>query len=140
MMGQVLDHPAKTDSRSYLKRGSGPRLVACSSIIRGKVFSLEMATCLPVVFGANAACEYVISGSTMTEFHALIEEIDGAWMLSVIDPEAQVWVNNEPVQVAVLDHGDQVQFGRHLLVFLQDEAKDSLYAVESAQQTRFFRL
>ena len=140
MFGKVVDHPAKLDAKSYLRRGSGPRLVACSSIIRGKVFSLELATCLPVVFGANAACEYVISGSTMTEFHALIEEIEGSWMLSVIDPEAQVWVNNEPVQIAVLEHGDQVQFGRHLLVFLQDQAKDTSLDMDSEQLASLFRL
>ena len=43
-----------------------------------------------------------------------------------MDRDAKLWVNNEPVEVAVLEHGDQVQLGRHLLVFLCDQNEDAV--------------
>ena len=59
-------------------------------------------------------------------FHAAVELVEGDWLLTSVDSDAQVWVNNEPVSVAVLEHGDQVQLGRHLLVFLADYSEDAV--------------
>ena len=120
MQAQIIEHPSRARKNAYYNRGSGPRLVACSSIIRGKVIALNSARYLPFVIGAAEYCDFVISGSTMQASHIGIEQVEGQWVLSALDERAQVWVNNEPVKVAVLDHGDQVQLGRHLLMFLCD--------------------
>ena len=117
---KIVDHPIKTTTNSYFQRGSGPRFVACSSIIRGTVIGLAEHGLLPFVIGAAKACDYVITGSTMAPYHVAVEMVDDQWVISAVDDKAQVWVNNEPVSVAVLDHGDQVQLGRHLLLFLSD--------------------
>ena len=125
MVAKILEHPSRTTSNAYYLRGSGPRLVACSSIIRGKVIALQSGRWLPFVIGAGDHCDFLITGSTMQSSHIAVEEVDGQWLLSALDENADVWVNNEPVKVSVLEHGDQVQLGRHLLMFLDNESETS---------------
>ena len=123
MYANVVEHPIRAKKNSYYNRGSGPRLVACSSIIRGKVIPLKLAKWIPFVIGASEGSDFVITGSTMRDSHVAIELLGDQWMISVVNRDAEVWVNNEPVQVAVLEHGDQVQLGRHLLLFLLDSGQ-----------------
>lgn len=135
----VVNHPSSVRSRSVSQIGNGPRLVACSSVIRGKEFPLIEGIGLPIVIGANQACDYTISGSTMAEFHVSVECDNEDWMISVVSEGARLWVNNEPVQVALLEHGDQVQIGRHLLVFLADSddaASDAMFVARAKLQAR----
>ncbi|MDX1693929.1 MAG: FHA domain-containing protein [Ketobacteraceae bacterium] len=126
MQAEIIEHPSRALSSACCQRGSGPRLVACSSIIRGKVIGLQTGRWLPFVIGAGEHCDFIIKGSTMQASHVGVEELDNQWVLSVLDDRADVWVNNEPVKVAVLEHGDQVQLGRHLLMFLDNENDDAL--------------
>lgn len=126
MKTNVVDHPTKKHSPVMESLAVGPRLVACSSVIRGKVIPVGEGIGLPFVIGSNQACDYVISGSTMEEFHVSVELVEGDWLLTSVDHNAQVWVNNEPVSVAVIEHGDQVQLGRHLLVFLANYSEDTV--------------
>lgn len=137
MQAKVIDHPSRARQNAYYNRGSGPRLVACSSIIRGKVISLKPGRWLPFVIGAADHCDFVISGSTMQASHIGIEMVEGQWVLSALDDKADVWVNNEPVKVAVLDHGDQVQLGRHLLLFLCNEESELASGIENNRASLF---
>ena len=100
MQAKVIDHPSRARQNAYYNRGSGPRLVACSSIIRGKVISLKPGRWLPFVIGAADHCDFVISGSTMQASHIGIEMVEGQWVLSALDDKA--W-SHHPTTLQVYD-------------------------------------
>ena len=103
----------------YRQQGEGPRIVGFSPLLKGKVFSLQqLPDKEPVIVGSASSCDIRITGSTMHEYHAAIQNMEDGWVISKIDEDAELWINNEPLAFAVLEEEDLIQIGRHLFVLL----------------------
>lgn len=103
-------------------------LVGQSSLIRGRKIALTPEK-QRLVIGADSDCDVTISGSTMAPRHAVLEYVDGDWNLIALDDDGLVWVNEEPIKVAVLESGDRVEIGRHRWEFLENTVKDSKFSL-----------
>ena len=101
----------------------GPRLVCLSGPIKGKSYRLDEAPDQSaVVLGSQFGVDFWISGSTVQARHAVIERQGGEWVISALSQDALLKVNDEPVLTAVIEDGDKLQVGRHLLGFWLDPA------------------
>lgn len=115
------EQPSPDQSGFYRARGSGPRLVGFSALFKGKVFPLgstdaNAAMNAPMIVGAADSCAIRITGSTMCDYHAALQQVDSTWVISRIDASASLWINGEPLEFAVLEEGDQIQIGRHVFL------------------------
>lgn len=81
---------------------------------RGRVFS-ELPT--PVTIGREEENTIQLNDERVSRFHAKIQDDDGRVILTDLDSTNGTRVNGHPVQMRVLQLGDQIAIGRCLLVF-----------------------
>lgn len=113
-MGNTVEEQPDVVIR-YRKRGNGPRMVAMSAVLRGRVINLDGE----LTVGAAKGSGYVISGASMADNHVKIKEGEDHWAITTIDDQAKLWVNDEPVQFAVLCDEDEVTIGKHSFLFFE---------------------
>lgn len=95
---------------------------------KGRVYS-DLAT--PVSIGREEDNMIQLNDERVSRFHAKIQEDGGRLILTDLDSTNGTRVNGHPVQMRVLQTGDQVTVGRSLLVFGSAEQ-----IAERARQTR----
>lgn len=81
---------------------------------RGRVYS-ELPT--PVTIGREEDNTIQLNDERVSRFHAKIQEDGGRIILTDLDSTNGTRINGHPMQVRVLQHGDQMSIGRSLLWF-----------------------
>jgi pSer/pThr/pTyr-binding forkhead associated (FHA) protein len=81
---------------------------------RGVVFT-ELET--PITIGREDDNDIRLNDERVSRFHAKVQEDEGHFILTDLQSTNGTRVNGHPVQVHVLQIGDQLQIGRCLLVF-----------------------
>lgn len=81
---------------------------------RGLVFT-ELPT--PITIGREDDNDIRLNDERVSRFHAKVQDDDGHVILTDLQSTNGTRVNGHPVQVHVLQVGDQIQIGRCLLVF-----------------------
>ncbi|HTI50028.1 MAG TPA: FHA domain-containing protein [Planctomycetaceae bacterium] len=96
---------------------------------RGRVFA-DLVT--PVTIGREEDNTIQLNDERVSRFHVKIQEDGGRVILTDLDSTNGTRINGHPVQVRVLQHGDQMSIGRSLLLFGSDrEIQDSLRRASS---------
>jgi pSer/pThr/pTyr-binding forkhead associated (FHA) protein len=93
---------------------------------RGRVFA-EVPT--PVTIGREEDNTIQLNDERVSRFHVKIQEDGGRIILTDLDSTNGTRINGHPVQVRVLQHGDQLSIGRSLLLFGSAREIDSLLEV-----------
>lgn len=119
----ALDQYVHTNQRFQrdIDLGSGPRLVAMTAPIRGKVFSLECddeVKCWSV--GRDESSDICLPDKTVSREHAWLTKMEAVYELKVNDAVNLIVVNGENCLQADLRHNDRVQIGTLELVFKRD--------------------
>ncbi|MCG8673710.1 MAG: FHA domain-containing protein [Pseudomonadales bacterium] len=115
-MNNLLNDYHRRDPVSrYRARGSGARLVAITAVIRGRVIALRQE----FVVGSSPRSDYIITGASMAPKHVSLSQNGELWSIATVDPRARLWVNGEPVRVAVLGDEDRVTIGKHTFLFFE---------------------
>jgi hypothetical protein len=81
---------------------------------RGRVFADLPA---PVTIGREEDNAIQLNDERVSRFHVKIQEDSGRVILTDLDSTNGTRVNGHPVQVRVLQHGDQLSIGRSLLLY-----------------------
>ncbi|MGQ0635761.1 MAG: FHA domain-containing protein [Planctomycetaceae bacterium] len=81
---------------------------------RGRVFTDLPA---PVTIGREEDNAIQLNDERVSRFHVKIQEDSGRVILTDLDSTNGTRVNGHPVQVRVLQHGDQLSIGRSLLLY-----------------------
>lgn len=97
---------------------------------RGRVYS-ELPT--PVTIGREEDNTIQLNDERVSRFHVKIQEDGGRIILTDLDSTNGTRINGHPVQVRVLQHGDQMSIGRSLLLFGSErEIDQAIRRVEDA--------
>lgn len=128
----TMDRYVETNARgNELKdTGSGPRIVAMTAPIRGKVFQLvsdEDVQCWTI--GRDDSADVCIRDKAVSREHAWITKLDAFYQLTVNDEASEILVNGLTAVEANLRHGDRLQFGAMELVFRLDVKTASMPSV-----------
>lgn len=102
--------------------GSGPRLIAMTAPIRGKVFSLpteESVKCWSL--GREDSADICLMDASVSREHAFLTKLDAIYQLTSANVVNSVMVNGELCEEANLKHGDLVQIGIFEFVFRLDQ-------------------
>lgn len=90
---------------------------------RGRVFS-DLPT--PVTIGREEDNTIQLNDERVSRFHVKIQEDGGRIILTDLESTNGTRINGHPVQVRVLQHGDQMSIGRSLLLFGSESEIDEL--------------
>lgn len=117
MYAELKEFAGEDPVKSYQRRGTGTRLVAITSVLKGRVVSIHHNR--RFVIGAGEDADYIITGASMASSHAALNKKDDHWIISTIDKDALLWVNGEPLEYAVLHDKDRIKLGRHSFIFFE---------------------
>ncbi len=125
----TMDRYVETNARGdeLQDTGSGPRIVAMTAPIRGKVFQLvsdEDVQCWTI--GRDDNADVCIRDKAVSREHAWITKLDAFYQLTVNDEASEILVNGVTAAEANLRHGDRLQFGAMELVFRLDVKTTSM--------------
>ena len=98
---------------------------------KGHVFQ-NLAT--PVTIGREDDNSIRLNDERVSRFHAKVQEDSGRFILTDLDSTNGTRVNGHPVQMRILQFGDQVSVGRSLLVFGSDQQLSEKYAGRRRQR------
>src|SRR5689334_22954837 len=90
---------------------------------RGRVFA-DLVT--PVTIGREEDNTIQLNDERVSRFHVKIQEDGGRIILTDLDSTNGTRINGHPVQVRVLQHGDQMSIGRSLLLFGSEREIDEM--------------
>ncbi len=142
----TMDRYIETNERYQqdLNVGSGPRLVAMTAPIRGKVFPLESdenVKCWSI--GRDDSADICLRDKAVSREHAWLTKLEAFYQLRVNERAGDILVNGETITEVELKHGDRLQFGAMEIVFRLDvKASKPAPAVEQPLTfwKRFIRL
>lgn len=115
--------------------GSGPRFVVLSAPIRGKVFSLRSQQRSSWLMGRDTHCQFNLFDRTVSGEHARVRRLGEDWVLESCEGRNPIYINNRPVEISTLQHGDTVRVGRMEMIFRTDE--NLITPHESEAEPRF---
>ena len=101
--------------------GSGPRFVVLTAPIRGKVFSLLSQQRNAWLIGRDDQCQFNLFDKTVSGEHARVRRLGDDWVLEACESRNPIYINNRPVDISTLQHGDVIRIGRMELMFRTDE-------------------
>ncbi len=101
--------------------GTGPRFVVLTAPIRGKVFSLRSQQRNAWLIGRDERCQFNLFDKTVSGEHARVRKLADDWILETCEGRNPIYINNRPVEISTLQHGDVVRMGRMELMFRTDE-------------------
>ncbi len=119
----TMDRYIETNERYQqdLNIGSGPRLVAMTAPIRGKVFPLETdenVKCWSI--GRDDSADICLRDKAVSREHAWVTKLEAFYQLRVNESAGDILVNGETITEVELKHGDRLQFGTMEIVFRLD--------------------
>ncbi len=100
-------------------KGAGPRLIAVTAPIRGKIYSLAGFDTdkNSWTIGRSKDLDICVSDPSVSRHHATLTKDQGRFSLS-IEPETKpVLINGEPQDSVMLKHNDQLQIGHVEFIF-----------------------
>ena len=103
------------------ENGTGPRFVVLSAPIRGKVFSLLSQQRNAWLIGRDDRCQFNLFDKTVSGEHARVRRLGDDWVLEACESRNPIYINNRPVDISTLQHGDVIRIGRMELMFRTDE-------------------
>ena len=101
--------------------GQGPRLIAMTAPIRGKVFSLttdDDVKCWSI--GRDDSADICLRDKGVSREHAWLTKLNALYQLRVNESAGDILVNGETISETELKHGDRMQFGTMEIVFRLD--------------------
>ena len=140
----VLENSAVQRScpQQTLKPVEFARLVVLSTPLRGLELEFKPNKSRSVwILGSGHGADFVISDSTLHATHLYIENSGGDWLVTSHPDCWGFYVNNEPVETAVVEHGDRLRVGRHELVFVGSvpSARQAFVKEVPKRWTRWFK-
>lgn len=111
----------------FTDEGSGPRFVATSAPIRGKVFPIDLNKQSPQwQLGRSPESDICVSDPSVSRSHAQCEKNnDSRFYIWPTDQNQTVLINGIAQQHAMLKHNDHIQIGNVEFVFRIDEQKNT---------------
>lgn len=102
--------------------GSGPRLIATTAPIRGKVFAMVAENNqITWQLGRNIDNDICVSDPSVSRNHAIIEKRDGRFYIRSNGNNHSFLLNGNTQTSTLLRHNDHLQFGHVEFVFRLDE-------------------
>ena len=101
---------------------------------RGRVFG-DLAT--PITIGREEDNTIQLNDERVSRFHVKIQEDSGRVILTDLDSTNGTRINGHPVQMRVLQFGDQMSIGRSLLLYGSPGEIDGQLHAESDDKTGF---
>ncbi len=101
---------------------------------RGRVFG-DLAT--PITIGREEDNTIQLNDERVSRFHVKIQEDSGRVILTDLDSTNGTRINGHPVQMRVLQIGDQMSIGRSLLLYGSPREIDGQMPVESSDKTGY---
>lgn len=138
----TMDRYAETNERynNDLNVGQGPRLIAMTAPIRGKVFPLECSEdvkCWSI--GRDDSADVCLRDQAVSREHAWITKLDALYQLRVNENAGDILVNGETVIEVDLQHGDRLQFGAMEIVFRLDVPEEDVLVIPGIGKNWFSR-
>ena len=94
-----------------------PRLVVIKGADEGRQFDLTAAA---VGVGRDASNAIRLHDTEVSRRHAEFRQVDGGYRLVDVGSANGTYVNNQVIDSAALQSGDQIQFGQSVLVYTAD--------------------
>ncbi len=107
---------------------------------KGKVLKTYQVAAGPMFIGSDPACEIHIDSLALQDKHTCITTTRHTSVLEDLGGEGGTLLNNKPVsEPQTLEHDDEIQIGKHTLLYTTDlpdlaEDEEELAAQESPQQ------
>jgi DNA-binding NtrC family response regulator len=98
----------------------GGKLVAIDGPLKGQVFSTDSGSLS--IGRAPANCLAIAGDAFVSREHCVLRTVDGQFVLEDLDSQNGTFVNGVPVRSRVLAHGDYVQAGNSVFLFLLRDA------------------
>ena len=90
---------------------------------KGHLLSIHHLEERPAIIGRDPSCQITIDSLAVAPRHAELVPAETGFILLALDSEYPVLLNNERVDQASLNHGDQIQLGKHTLSFSEGSLK-----------------
>src|SRR5579863_3795803 len=97
-----------------------PRLVARDGPLKGSAFSLDEGE---FSLGRNPSNRLAVSDPSLSRQHCVIATREGHYEIRDLDSRNGTFVNGVPVHERALEHGDEIQIGNSMFLFLLEETK-----------------
>lgn len=123
LSSEQIDNIAEINKKlqKFTDTGSGPRFVATTAPIRGKVFELDAQIADNIWrFGRSRDCEICVSAPSISRHHGTIRKENGRFFFAS-EPGKTLRVNDVEKSEAQLKHNDQIQIGPIEFIFRLDE-------------------
>lgn len=118
-----------------------PRLVVLSAPLRGKELILEPRRGQSIwTLGSGVGADFVIADMTLRATHLFVEHAGQDWLLSSHPDCWGFHVNDEPVETAVVEHGDRICVGRLEMVFVGGQQGAEGVPVAGSDTRKWWRL
>lgn len=117
----VLENSAITRNcpSSALQPSEFARFLILSAPLRGKELVLKpLRGRSRWILGAGKGADFSLADPTLQANHLFIERLGVEWLVTSHKDCWGFYVNNEPVETAVIEHGDRLRVGRHEMVFV----------------------
>jgi transcriptional regulator with GAF, ATPase, and Fis domain len=95
-----------------------PRLVVISGVHGQSSFPVEAES---LIIGRDPSCSIPLKDVIASRKHCRIDRNDHHFTVVDLDSRNGTFVNGTPVRERVLQHGDRIEIGRSVLVFLESE-------------------
>jgi len=113
-------------SQSFTDAGSGPRFVATTAPIRGRVFHLAQPGAENTwTLGRSKECEICVAAPSVSRQHSVIKKEDGRFHIKALNESKPFMFNKLPQTSAMLKHNDHLQIGSIELIFRLDETSNT---------------
>ncbi len=76
--------------------------------------------------GSGASADFTITDATLHPTHLVVERAGDEWIVVCHRDCWGFYVNDEPLETAVLDSGDRLRIGRHELIFVGGQVGEEL--------------
>lgn len=120
--------------QKFIDTGSGPRLVAATAPIRGKVFQLNPRGQDRWTLGRSKEHDIVIADPSVSRHHATIEKLDGRFRISLEAQSKEIMLNGAATREAILRHNDELLVGHMEFIFRFDD-KPKITSAETTLKT-----
>ncbi len=117
------------------------RFLILSAPLRGKELVLKPGRGRTKwILGSGHGADFVLVDPTLQATHLYIENLSGEWLVTSHPDCWGFHVNNEPVETAVIEHGDRLRVGRFEMIFVGSKPMAVLDdGKEGSRWRRWFR-